>query len=1117
MKRIKNLLRFLTLLAVLPAGAASLQDGPDSRPLVRQMFGLRSARELSPSRIEAVLGLAAGPAAGEAEAYRIVSSDDPRYAHARLVRPVRAKVRRETEQPGVPGGPFPVYERTVVELDLPEPLDPGARYALIAQGANRDMVSATTAGTPILPADSPLTWDDDTVRAVHGLRRIELIGPGLLLAEFGPDFQPAALSQPGACIVKISGKPAKIKAFGRITRVDAYIPRGWPFLAIPAHEIFLQVEPGFGEGENVAVEFSTNVTRAARTANFTFKVHESLCNSIKVNQCGYLTDSTVKIAYLGRWLGSFPEQAIGGDGEAKSSDGGEAFWSALKGEAAPAGPGSKESAGPALSYPEAPSFTIHEAATGKQVFTGTSRLVHKSGDMKEGVFSVDHSGENVHVLDFTAFKQPGRYFISVPGTGRSLEFGISDDAYRIPFSTAAHGVFIQRCGIELGPPWTPWRRPACHTNGITPTTMLHHDGRPLKDLAASVDFSLRPDSKPDPAFDQLNADIDLVAHWKLDGKLIDATGNSATLSSTKGTAAPFTADPDLFGDANSVYGPMSEGDGLEAGHVLPEDWSKGFTLAGWFNNSGPHTVDGVLFGFGNTTWNEPKAVINIMGGFVSACVGRDDRGTRYQRMEPNTWNHIALVVPPGTNVEYVIYVNGRPVRRGQARPGQITPTYRAGAFSKDGAGQKLDDLRVYGRCLTDTEVETLARPRGREALKLQALGGHHDAGDYNPRSHLEVAQSLMDTYEIAPRKFFDGQLNIPENTNGIPDLLDEAAWSLRLWAGLQDEDGGVRNGTESNGDPNFIQTVDLDPLGDFAFAKDVAGSLLFAGAFAQAARIWNSLGHEPEAADLLQRARRAYEWADQQPVPQGLSPESHAAQWLTPRAYAAAQLLNTTGEARFNKDFLETAVWARKSDADLAVYKLYDQHLPAWAYMKCATNLVDGAVQAAVRNAILREADLFIQHSSTMAYGFVRHPWAPVTWGTGAYENWLPSTVWAWKLTGEARYLEWIIRTCDNTLGANPLNRSWITGLGGRCVRAPLHGSRYSDNGEAADGLQVQGPNQRGEGYRVQEVAYPPLREDFALLYTYVDAHFAIAMNEGTVVPQAQTMAVFGLLLPDQP
>ena len=81
---------------------------------------------------------------------------------------------------------------------------------------------------------------------------------------------------------------------------------------------------------------------------------------------------------------------------------------------------------------------------------------------------------------------------------------------------------------------------------------------------------------------------------------------------------------------------------------------------------------------------------------------------------------------------------------------------------------------------------------------------------------------------------------------------------------------------------------------------------------------------------------------------------------------------------------------------------------------------------------------------------------------------------------------------------------------------APLHNSRYSYFGEVAAGQQVQGPNQRGEGYGVAETAFPRLRENFASLYTFTDSHFAISMDEGTVVTQARSMAAFGLLLPDR-
>ena len=216
--------------------------------------------------------------------------------------------------------------------------------------------------------------------------------------------------------------------------------------------------------------------------------------------------------------------------------------------------------------------------------------------------------------------------------------------------------------------------------------------------------------------------------------------------------------------------------------------------------------------------------------------------------------------------------------------------------------------RIYGRALGDSEIAAIAKPRPAEVPQtIMAYGGHHDAGDYNPRSHLDVAQTLMDAYEIAPRKFYDGQLNIPEKGNGIPDILDEAFWALRLWIDLQEEDGGVHNGTESAGDPNFIETVELDRVGDYAYAKDAPGSYAFAGAMAQASRLWRSAGKTQEADDFLGRARRAYEWAGNQ-SPARKSPQNDQTGLRSP-----AQLLKTTGEERFNRDFLEVCVWSRQA------------------------------------------------------------------------------------------------------------------------------------------------------------------------------------------------------------
>ena len=84
-------------------------------------------------------------------------------------------------------------------------------------------------------------------------------------------------------------------------------------------------------------------------------------------------------------------------------------------------------------------------------------------------------------------------------------------------------------------------------------------------------------------------------------------------------------------------------------------------------------------------------------------------------------------------------------------------------------------------------------------------------------------------------------------------------------------------------------------------------------------------------------------------------------------------------------------------------------------------------------------------------------------------------------------------------LGANPLGLSWIVGLGERCNRAPYHNSRYRPEGVVVDGMQGEGPNAGGNGYNCTATVYPARKEGFAILHNFVDATFALAMNEGMV------------------
>ncbi|MGA2034135.1 MAG: glycoside hydrolase family 9 protein [Thermoguttaceae bacterium] len=1103
----------------------------DNRIAVRTSFGVRRAEPLGGAQVQLILGMSVTRACQRAASYRIISFQDDNYAYAKFVAPGKSSARAEIEAESPAGCPFARFERTIVTLDLPNPMKEGMEYFVIAQGSQGEMVTGahTAQGFVYRKAEARPAADDAVDLAVLGLRQLEPVGSGILKLEFGPNFSADAAARPENYLVRVAGKPVKVAHLGRISRIDTYLPTGWPFAAIPMHEMFLQFEEPLHNDDLIEVEVNRAVTTAANRASLRFNEKQSLSNSIKVNQVGYLSDSPVKLAYLGRWLGSFPEKTQAAEPRADRTDDSvaQAFWDQLR---KPSGPPEKPekpdrkataapaSAAGALAFNEPPEFRICREEDLSVVFRGKARLVHRSGEMTEGYYKVDHSGENVYVLDFTSVTAPGRYFVTVPQVGRSLPFEIGDNVYQKAFEVQAYGLFAQRCGIELGPPYSQWRRIACHTAGLTLTTQLHDEPHEIqKDLSRNV-VRRALDAKPDPKLDKLNRDPALVAYYPLEGNFKDASGNGHDLT----PASPgqrFSPDKEILPNDNQAFGPTQAGraNGATA-PAIPADARNGYTMCGWFKKDEDADFHGTLFGFGSGEWGKPRMSVTAGWGVLSFSVGSTSPATQHVRINDGAWHHVALVVGPASAKppRASLYVDGRLACSAEAGA-QTAGDFSLGTITgKGSANAFFDDFRLYRRALEAEELAVLATPRPAQLpVLISAFGGHHDAGDYNPRSHLDVAQTLMDAYEMAPRKFYDGQLNIPEKGNGVPDILDEAHWALRLWLDLQDKDGGVYHGTESAGDPNFVETVELDHIGDYAYAKDAAASYCFAGAAAQAARLWRSLGKTREAEDLLARARRAYAWAENHP-PRAKTPQQYASGYLGPRAYAAAQLLHTTAEARFNKDFLEVCVWSREPDAEIDVYSQYDQSLAAWAYVNCPPAAADPRVQQLVRRAIIARADMFIRECQTMAYGFIRHPMAPINWGTGAYENYLPVVMWSYKLTHDEKYRAWIVRTCDNTLGANPLGRSFIVGLGTRTVRAPLHNSRYCHLGEVVPGQQVEGPVQGANGYRVAETAYPAVRENFASLQTFVDCHFAIDMDEGVVASQAKTLAAFGLLLRDR-
>jgi endoglucanase len=108
-------------------------------------------------------------------------------------------------------------------------------------------------------------------------------------------------------------------------------------------------------------------------------------------------------------------------------------------------------------------FIVRRSTDNTAVFQG--KLTPSQAD--------ENSGDQVEAADFSALKLAGRYYIEVPGVGRSWDFEIAPKVFAHTYSMAMLGFYGQRCGtaVDLGPEFPGFSHPACHLHGeFSPTS-----------------------------------------------------------------------------------------------------------------------------------------------------------------------------------------------------------------------------------------------------------------------------------------------------------------------------------------------------------------------------------------------------------------------------------------------------------------------------------------------------------------------------------------------------------------------------------------------------------------------------------------------------------------------
>ena len=183
-------------------------------------------------------------------------------------------------------------------------------------------------------------------------------------------------------------------------------------------EVFLQLPQPLAEGRTYRIEFpGVNVRQAY--VEYRHEPSQTRSPAVHVSAIGFRPDDPFKRAYLSTWLGT----------------------------------------GGVLHYPDRLRFQLLDDATGQPVFTGPVQLLVSADSPEAFKAGRNYSKTDVLGMDFSAFATPGRYRVCVQGIGCSYPLEIGDDVWMRAFQLSMKGLLHLRSGIELGPPFTDYRRP----------------------------------------------------------------------------------------------------------------------------------------------------------------------------------------------------------------------------------------------------------------------------------------------------------------------------------------------------------------------------------------------------------------------------------------------------------------------------------------------------------------------------------------------------------------------------------------------------------------------------------------------------------------------------------
>lgn len=379
--------------------------------------------------------------------------------------------------------------------------------------------------------------------------------------------------------------------------------------------------------------------------------------------------------------------------------------------------------------------------------------------------------------------------------------------------------------------------------------------------------------------------------------------------------------------------------------------------------------------------------------------------------------------------------------------------------------------REIATCASGTDLKGNVWPGC--PYSLDVTGGWYDAGDqgkYIVNGGIAL-WTLLDLYEHnlargAAFQFADGTQAIPENHNGVSDLLDQARWELEFFLKMQVAEGThllASVGTKRPAPGLKLVEIDAsgmayhkvadehwtplptrpdrDPLRRILARPSTGATLNLAAVTAQCARIWRTIDRA-FAARCLKASERAWSAAVRNPaiytVDSFVGSGGYGDPDLSDEFYwAAAELLTTTGKAQYRQALERSGYLHQPITSE-----------PGWASvaplaaitLAIHQDVLGPAETLRLRGDIAEAAARFLKDVEVTGYAVPMAPGHGYTWGSNSnLLNRVILMALAAEFTGDERFRDGVIDSMDYLLGRNPLDRSFITGYGARPMQNPHH------------------------------------------------------------------------------